>query len=132
MRTKPALTSADAHKIMAACKEEAAKNGWAVCIAVVDDGGGLMLFERCDGSSAMSALSAVGKAQTSAMLRVTSGMLGGLFTSLPGTLKLPGMPVPGGVPVMYQGECVGGVGVSGVEAPDDERVAIIGAAAIAP
>ena len=44
MRQKPALTSSDAHKMMAACKAEAAKNKWNVAIAIVDDGGTVILL----------------------------------------------------------------------------------------
>ena len=41
MKTKPYLTLDDARKILAAAEAEARKNNWAVCIAVVDDGGHL-------------------------------------------------------------------------------------------
>jgi glc operon protein GlcG len=125
------LTSADAQKIMAACKQEAKKNGWSVCIAIVDDSGTLLQFERLDDASPMSVASAIGKAQTSAMLRQSSGMLGDLFTTIPGTMKLPGIPIQGGLPIMYQGQCVGGVGVSGVQASEDEQIASVGVAALA-
>ena len=50
MRTKPCLTSADGHKMMAACKAEAEKNDWKVSIAIVDDAGALLLLERMDGA----------------------------------------------------------------------------------
>ena len=38
---------------------------------------------------------------------------------------------PGGIPVLYEGECIGGVGVSGID-KDDEPVAEAGAAAFSP
>jgi glc operon protein GlcG len=130
MRNRPTLTSADTQRIMAACKEEATRHGWSVCIAIVDDSGTLLQFERLDDASPMSVTSAIGKAQTSAMLRQSSGMLGDLFTTIPGTLKLPGIPIQGGLPIMHQGQCVGAVGVSGVEADEDEQVAGAGVAAL--
>jgi len=46
MRTKPCLTSADAHKMMAAAE----KNNWKVSIAIVDDAGVMLLLERMDGA----------------------------------------------------------------------------------
>ena len=50
MRSKPSLTANDAAKMMAACKAEAAKHKWDVCIAIVDEGGYLIHLERMDGA----------------------------------------------------------------------------------
>ncbi len=69
MRNKPCLTSADAHKMMAACKAEAQKNKWNVAIAIVDDGGTALLLERLDGTGAIASEVAVGKAQTAALTK---------------------------------------------------------------
>ena len=55
MRSKPCLTSADCHKMMAACIAEAQKNKWAVTIAIVDDSGAALLLERLDSAGAISA-----------------------------------------------------------------------------
>ena len=55
MRTRPAMTLTDAHQMMAACKAEAQKNNWKVAIAIVDDAGYLLLFERMDGTGPTSA-----------------------------------------------------------------------------
>jgi glc operon protein GlcG len=67
MRTKPCLTSADANKLMAACLAEAEKNKWNVAVAILDDGGHLLAFQRMDGTGAISAEVAIGKARTSAL-----------------------------------------------------------------
>ena len=40
------------------------------------------------------------------------------------------LPIQGGVPVMYQNECVGAIGVAGVQSHQDEQVAKAGAAVI--
>ena len=56
MRNKMCLTAADAEKIVAASKAEAAKNKWNVTIAVVDDGGFLVHLERLDGAVGQSDL----------------------------------------------------------------------------
>jgi len=130
MRTKPVMTAADAQKIMAAAKAEAVKNKWPVSIAIVDDAGMLLLFERLDGAGASTSNTAIGKAQAAAGLRVPTKMLGDLLSVMPGAVKLPGLFLQGAVPVMYQGECVGAVGASGVQANEDEQVAAAGAAAI--
>jgi glc operon protein GlcG len=46
-------------------------------------------------------------------------------------MKFPdNMPIQGGVPIMYQGECVGAIGVPGVKSEQDEQVAKAGAAVI--
>ena len=69
MRTKPCLTSADAHKMMAACKAEAQKNGWKVTIAIVDDAAAPLLLERLDGAGPTTPEVALGKARTAALTR---------------------------------------------------------------
>ena len=45
-------------------------------------------------------------------------------------IKMPVLPVQGGVPIMHQGECVGAVGVSGVQSHEDEIVCNAGIAAL--
>jgi glc operon protein GlcG len=131
MRNRPTLTSEDVHKMLIACKKKAQENKWIVSIAIVDDSGALLQFERLDWASPLTATVALGKAQTAAALRLSSKMVGDLLKEMPGLLKLPvGIPVRGGVPLMYQGECVGAIGVSGMQADQDEQVALAGAATI--
>jgi glc operon protein GlcG len=43
---------------------------------------------------------------------------------------MPVLPIQGGVPVMAEGECVGAVGVSGVQSHEDEQIANAGIAAL--
>jgi glc operon protein GlcG len=69
MRTKHALTSEDAHKMMAACKAEAQKNNWKVLIVIVDDAAIPLLLERLDGAGPTTAEVALGKARTAALTR---------------------------------------------------------------
>lgn len=130
MRSRPTLTLADAHKMMAACKAEAQKNEWLVAIAIVDDAGALLLLERDDTIHRITAEAALGKAQIAVALRRSSKLAMELVRDQPGFLKVTGLPVWGGVPVMYQDECVGGVGVSGVEGLRDEQIAMAGANAL--
>ena len=67
MKTKATLELSDLKIIAAAAEAEALKHGWAVCIAIVDDGGNLMWFQRLDGVAPISAQIAPAKARTSAL-----------------------------------------------------------------
>jgi glc operon protein GlcG len=50
----------------------------------------------------------------------------------PVMMKFPdNLPIQGGVPIMHQGDCVGAIGVSGVQSAQDEQIAAAGAAALA-
>ena len=128
MRQKPVLTADDCHKMMAACKAEAQKNKWAVTIAIVDDSGAALLVERLDGAGAISATVAMGKAQTSALTKRPSKFFEDRIKERPGfvTFPTPGVMFQGGVPIVHQGECVGAIGVSGVQSHEDEQVAQAG------
>jgi glc operon protein GlcG len=132
MRQKPALTSTDCHKMMAACIAEAQKNKWAVTIAIVDDSGAALLLERLDGAGAISATVAMGKAQTSALTKRPSKFFEDRVKERPGfvTFPTPGVMFQGGVPIVHQGECVGAIGVSGVQSHEDEQVAQAGVTAL--
>jgi uncharacterized protein GlcG (DUF336 family) len=131
MRTKPCLTSADVKKLLTACEAEAAKNKWNVAIAVVDDAGFLLGFTRMDGVQAISAEVAVGKARTSAMTKRPSKFFEDRVKERPAFVGFPaGILIQGGVPLMYQNECVGAIGVSGVQSHEDEQIAQAGANAL--
>jgi glc operon protein GlcG len=127
MRTKTTLTAADAVIILAAAKAEAAKNNWLVSIAVVDEGGYLLHLERADGAPLPSAEIAFLKAKTAAIAKAPTKALEDVVKDRPAVGLMPGrLPVQGGVPITHNGECVGGIGVSGVKSPEDEVVAIAG------
>ena len=68
MKSKPTLTIEDTRAIAAAAEAEALKNGWAVTLAVVDDGGHLLWLQRLDGAAPISAEIAPAKARTAASL----------------------------------------------------------------
>src|ERR1700761_2213035 len=116
MRTKPSLTLADVKKMLAACEAKATANKWAVAISIVDDGGYLLGFARLDGAPAITAEVAMGKARASAMTRRPSKFFEDRIKERPAFLNFPaGILLQGGVPVMYQNECIGAIGVSGVQ-----------------
>src|SRR4029079_2253991 len=129
MRNRPVLTAADAHKMMAACKAEAQKNKWAVTIAIVDESGAAILLERLDGTGAIASEVAMGKARTSALTKRPSKFFEDRVKERPAFVSFPtpGVLFPGGLPLMHQGECVGAIGVSGVQSHEDEQVAKAGA-----
>jgi len=132
MKTKSVLEFADVKTIAAAAEAEALKHNWAVSIAIVDDGGHLLWFQRLDGAAPISAHIAPGKARTSALGRretkIYEDMINGgrvSFLSAPG---LEGM-LEGGVPILKDGQCLGAVGVSGVKSTEDAQIAKAGVAA---
>ena len=132
MRNKPSLTSADAHKMMAACLAEAQRQKWNVTIAIVDDAGYPLLVERMDGCGPISAEVAMGKARASAVTRRPTKFWEDRVKERPAFLTFPsqGQMFQGGLPLMHQGECVGAIGVSGVQSHEDEQVAQAGVTAL--
>ena len=132
MRDKPCLTSADVEKVLNACTAEAHKSKWNVSIAVLDDGGFLLGFHRMDGAPPISAEVSIGKARTAAMTKRPSKFFEDRVKERPGfvTFPTPGVLFQGGVPIVHQGECVGAIGVSGVQSHEDEQIAQAGVTAL--
>ncbi|MDO8176876.1 MAG: heme-binding protein [Undibacterium sp.] len=133
MQTKSVLTLDDVKIIAAAAESEALANGWAVVIAIVDDGGHLMWLQRLDGVAPISAHIAPAKAVTAALGRRESKIYediinAGRYSFLSAPI-LEGM-LEGGVPIIVHGQCVGAVGVSGVKSSEDAQVAKAGIAAL--
>jgi glc operon protein GlcG len=132
MKTKSVLTQTEVTQILAAARKEAQANGWAVSIAVTDDGGHLLGFERLDGCAPIGAYIAIEKARTSALGRRESKgyeeMVNGGRTAFVTAPLLTSLE--GGVPVIVNGETIGAVGVSGVKADQDAQVAKAGVSAI--
>jgi uncharacterized protein GlcG (DUF336 family) len=132
MRNRPCLTADDAQKMMAACKAEAQKNNWKVTIAIVDDSGAALLLERMEGAGPISAEVAMGKARTSAATRRPTKFWEDRTKERPAFLTFPsgGVLFQGGLPIMHQNECVGAIGVSGVQSHEDEQIAQAGVKAL--
>jgi uncharacterized protein GlcG (DUF336 family) len=132
MKTKPCLTLDDCKKMSVACEAEARKNNWNVVIAILDDGGHLLLLERMDGATPANAEIAVQKGRSAAVSRRSTKMWEDrIKEGRVSMLKMPVLPIQGGIPIMHQGECVGGIGVSGVQSHEDEQIAQAGANALA-
>jgi glc operon protein GlcG len=124
------LTNEDVQKIVAASKAEAAKHNLEATIAVVDAGGHLLHLERPYTHRPNSVEMSTGKARTGALRGRPSSALESRAKERPGFLMTPNcLPIRGGVPIFYNDEIVGGVGVSGIDV-HDEPVAQAGADAI--
>jgi len=131
MRSRPCLTLEDCRKVTAACEAEARKNKWIVSIAILDDGGHVLMLTRMDGAAPVTAQIATEKGRSAAVSRrstkVSEDRIAAGRVAL---LKMPVLPVQGGVPIMHQGECVGAIGVSGVQSHEDEAICSAGIAAL--
>lgn len=91
-------------------------------IAVVDAGGHLLVFERLDGSFPASATVAIEKARTAVLFRAESKKLEDAVNGGRNALITVGYTfLQGGVPVLYQGQIVGAIGVSGAKSADQDR-----------
>ena len=123
MKTRPVLTLDDCRKISAAAEAEALKNKWNVAIAILDDGGHLLHLVRMDGATPANAEIAVGKARTSAVTRRASKMWEDrIAAGRISMLGMPVLPVQGGLPIVVDGTCIGGIGASGVQSHEDEQI----------
>ncbi len=132
IRTLRTLSLDGARQLADAALAEAARRNGTVAAAVVDPGGGLILFHCMDGTQPGSQDIAIMKARTAARMRrstklledsAASGRTG--FLSLPGALLLEG-----GVLVRVNGELVGALGISGMTSAEDGSIAAAALAAV--
>ena len=131
---KKSLDLAGAKKAIAAAVDYAKKNNApGGVIAVVDEGGNLMALERLDDTFAMGAIISVGKARTAVLFKKPTRFFEELINK--GRTAMTAVdgftPLIGGIPIMVDGQVVGGIGVSGAaSAAQDEELAIAGANAV--
>lgn len=133
MQQRPYLTASDVRRIAEAAEAEALRNGWAVSIAIADDGGHPLWVQRLDGAPPISAHICQSKARTAALGRreskVYEDVINGGRTSFLSAPVIDGM-LEGGVPIVVDGHCLGAVGVSGVKSSEDAQIARAGIAAL--
>ena len=112
-------------KEIEAAEAEARKNNWNMAIAILDAGSHLMMFQRMYDVQIGSIDIAIGKAKTSVNFKRPTKALDDLVSGgRDAFLAIDGViPLQGGLPVMVDGKLIGGVGVSGGTAPQDEQVA---------
>ncbi|SDW10302.1 GlcG/HbpS family heme-binding protein [Marinobacter mobilis] len=118
MLTVNRLDLADAQVLIAGAAARAGEIGIPMCIAITDESGNLLAFERMDGGKVTSITVAQDKAFTAAAARkatheynqacVPGNLVFGIHTEVGGRLSVVG----GGLPVMVDGEVVGGIGLS--------------------
>ena len=130
MRRRPCLTSDDVFKMAAACRKKGEELKEEPTIAIVDAGGHLLYLERPDRNGVNTVEMATLKARTAALRGRPSRAFGQRVQERPGFLMVPNcLGVQGGVPVIFEEECIGGVGVSGIS-KGDEPAAEAGVAAL--
>jgi len=126
------LTHAGAKKIADTAVGKAEQAGIAISVAIADAGGHLVVLERMDGGRFHSLHSATTKAVCCASNKRPTSSHGaqGQPLDLAHTLGLALAAGPerwtameGGCPILIDGECIGGVGVSGGDWATDERIA---------
>jgi glc operon protein GlcG len=133
MLNKQSLSLSEARTIVAAAEAFAAEKGLKVAIAVVDQSTHLQHLSRMDGAGLITAEASIVRARSAAGTGFPTSFWdhelkeNNLFV-----LSIPGVTgAPGGVPVLVDGQCVGGVGVAGGPAHLDAAIAEAGVSALA-
>ena len=126
------LTNAGAKQMMSAAIQKAEEFGIPITVAFVDAGGHTMLIERMDGGRFHTVHSSTTKAISAASNRRPTTIKGAQGQELD-TLHAIGLSLAaganrwtameGGFPIFFDGECVGGIGVSGGDWQQDEDIA---------
>ncbi len=133
------LTEEGVEKIMRAAVAKAKEVGVPMSIAVVDEGTNLLAFVRTQGGKPHNVRIALAKARAAASNRMPTGKIGSVGQPLDEAgavaIMLAAGPdlyttLPGGLPILVQGQCVGGIGVSGGTGEQDLAVAQAGLAAL--
>ena len=135
MKMVPRLTMVDAQHIMQACLAKARELAVDMDIAITDDAGHLIMFQRMDNARITSIDIAISKSFTAAAARKSTRAYGeisvpgkpafGINTSNQGRFSI----VAGGLPLFMQEFIVGGVGCSSGTPDQDEIVAQAGVSA---
>jgi uncharacterized protein GlcG (DUF336 family) len=119
-----------ARKALAAAIAEARKQNLPMAVAIVDNSGQLVAYERMDNTQTASVLVSQDKAMTAAMYRrstkviqdaVAGGGAGLRFLTLRGAVA-----VEGGLPIYIDGKIIGAIGVSGGSSDQDGVIAKAG------
>jgi uncharacterized protein GlcG (DUF336 family) len=139
LRQQVRLTLAGARKTIEGAEAKATREGWKMNIAVVDDGGHLLAFERMDGARPASVATATTKAITAATFRQATGPLPGpvagptpdilLNVSVQNASGGKITTLLGGVPIVVDGQVIGAIGVGGGSGEQDAETAKAGLAA---
>jgi glc operon protein GlcG len=126
------ITLEQAKKVAAAAEAEAKKINVNDAIAIVEPNGQLVYFQKMDGTQYGGVNVALDKANAAALFRrSTMAFEAGLKAGATYLLQLRGAnAVPGGVPIIFNGKLIGGIGISGGNGAEDNQVAIAGTAGL--
>jgi glc operon protein GlcG len=130
---KKALSLEAARKMVAAAETEAERNHWRGVIAVVDDGGWVILLERMDHAAMTASVElAEGKARSAALFKKpTQALEEAINQGRYAAITARGfIEMQGGLPVVVDGEVIGGIGASFATPEEDEQAAKAGLAAL--
>ena len=132
MLTITRLDIADARILIAGARAKSEAIGVPMCIAITDESGNLIAFERMDGGKVTSTTIAMDKSYTSSAARRATHEYGaisqpggpgyGINSAIGGRLMI----VAGGLPVIVDRAVVGGIGVSSGTPAQDQKVAQAG------
>jgi glc operon protein GlcG len=119
---KKGMTLAEAKKLLAAAEDAATKGKAHMGLAVLDEGGHLVAFERMDGASLVTVEFAQAKAKTSVMYKAPTDVFSdGLAKGRTAILGLPDVvPFGGGFPLKVGDQVVGAIGCSGGNTPTQD------------
>ncbi len=131
--TRKILTLEGARMVSAAAEAEAKRLQAGGAIAVVDDGGHLLMLVRLDNTFPAASAVAIEKARTAAQFRRPTQVFEDAIAK--GRQSLLGVavmtPLQGGVPIVVDGQMVGAIGVSGAaSAQQDTDIANVAAVAL--
>ncbi|WP_163851794.1 GlcG/HbpS family heme-binding protein [Pseudooceanicola aestuarii] len=132
MITLRRLDLTDARTLIAGARTKAEEIGVPMCIAITDESGNLIAFERMEGGKVTSTTIAIDKSFTASAAKKATHEYGkasqpgapayGIASAIGGRL----MVVGGGLPVVVEGEVVGGIGISSGTPAEDMQVAQAG------
>src|SRR5258706_9658707 len=121
---KKDITGFGARKMIEACLAQAARDHYPIALAVVDSAGYLMSYQATDGATGNTGVTAQLKAKTAAKFRRATGELYERVNKQVNRAPewMGYFPIPGGFPIVVQGEVVGamGVGSAGLSGGKDE------------
>ena len=124
----------NAKKAAAAAIAEARKNGWLMAVAVTDPSGELVYFAKMDGTQTGSVNVSIAKSRSAALFKRPTKVFQDMLASGGAGVRVLALeravPIEGGVPLVIDGEIVGGIGASGGSSDQDGVVAGAGAAAL--
>lgn len=130
------LTTEGAKRVLSAVVAEAKKRNTTGAIAIVDDGGFLLVLERLDNTFQAGPGISIGKAKTAALFRKSTKFFEELInkgrTAMTALQPAPDFtPLQGGEPLVIDGQIVGAVGVSGASsAAEDTELALVAVEAV--